>query len=84
MSGEEKENQTFEEDNQKFLGIKKHSYHLMAIFTTTNRLFDGMMYLLVRIPISFPMKMLLTSVNMHTLPCSGRVAQELSAEKKPL
>lgn len=47
FTNEEKENQKFEEDNQKFLGIKKHSYHLMAIFTTTNRLFDGMMYLLV-------------------------------------
>ena len=36
FTNEEKENQKFEEDNQKFLGIKKHSYHLMAIFTTTN------------------------------------------------
>ncbi len=47
FTNEEKENQKFEEDNQKFLGIKKHSYHLMAIFSTTNRLFDGMMYLVV-------------------------------------
>ena len=47
FANEDKENEKFEEDNQKFLRIKKHSYHLMAIFTTTNRLFDGMMYLLV-------------------------------------
>lgn len=47
FTNEEKENQKFEEDNQKFLSIKKHSYHLMAVFTTTNRFFDGMMYLLV-------------------------------------
>ncbi len=47
FTNEEKENQKFEEDNQKFLGIKKHSYHLMAVFTTANRLFDGMMYLVV-------------------------------------
>ena len=47
FTNEEKENEKFEEDNQKFLNIKKHSYHLMATFTTTNRLFDGMMYLLV-------------------------------------
>ena len=47
FTNEEKENQKFEEDNLKFLNIKKHSYRLMATFTTTNRLFDGMMYLLV-------------------------------------
>lgn len=47
FANEEKENEKFEEDNLKFLGIKKHSYRLMATFTTTNRLFDGMMYLLV-------------------------------------
>ena len=47
FTNEEKENEKFEEDNQKFLSIKKHSYRLMATFTTTNRLFDGMMYLLV-------------------------------------
>ncbi len=47
FTNEEKENEKFEEDNQKFLSIKKHSYRLMATFTTTNRLFDGMMYVLV-------------------------------------
>ena len=47
FTNEEKEKQKFEEDNQKFLGIKKHSYHIMAAFSTTNRLFDGMMYLIV-------------------------------------
>ncbi len=47
FANEEKEKAKFEEDNQKFLEIKKHSYHLMALFSTSNRLFDGMMYLLV-------------------------------------
>ena len=47
FTNEEKEKQKFEEDTQKFLGIKKHSYHIMAAFSTTNRLFDGMMYLIV-------------------------------------
>lgn len=47
FTNEEKEEQKFEEDNQKFLGIKKRNYRLMAIFSTTNRLFDGMMYLVV-------------------------------------
>ena len=47
FTNEEKEKQKFEEDNQKFLGIKKHSYHIMAAFSTTNRLFDGLMYLIV-------------------------------------
>lgn len=47
FTNEEKENQKFEEDNLKFLDIKKRSYHVMATFSTTNRLYDGMMYLLV-------------------------------------
>ena len=47
FTNEEKEKQKFEEDNQKFLEIKKHGYRLMAVFSTTNRLFDGMMYLVV-------------------------------------
>ena len=47
FTNEEKENQKFEEDNLKFLKIKKHSYSIMATFTTTNRLFDGLMYLVV-------------------------------------
>lgn len=47
FTNEDKENEKFEEDNQTFFSIKKHSYHLMAVFSTTNRLFEGMMYLLV-------------------------------------
>lgn len=47
FANEEKEKEKFEEDNQKFLKIKKHSYHVMAVFSTTNRLFDGLMYLCV-------------------------------------
>ena len=47
FTNEEKENQKFEEDNLRFLDIKKHSYRIMATFSTTNRLFDGLMYLVV-------------------------------------
>lgn len=47
FTNEEKEKEKFEEDNRKFFNIKKHGYHLMAVFSSTNRLFDGMMYLLV-------------------------------------
>ena len=47
FTNEEKENQKFEEDNVKFLGIKKRSYSIMATFSTTIRLFDGLMYLVV-------------------------------------
>ncbi len=47
FTNEEKENEKFEEDNQKFLSIKKRSYRIMGIFSTTNRLFDGLMYLVV-------------------------------------
>ena len=47
FTNEEKENQKFEEDNIKFLGIKRRSYSIMATFSTTIRLFDGLMYLVV-------------------------------------
>lgn len=47
FANEEREKEKFEKDNLKFLGIKKHSYHVMAVFSTTNRLFDGLMYLCV-------------------------------------
>lgn len=47
FTNEEKESQKFEEDNVKFLGIKKRSYSIMATFSTTIRLFDGLMYLVV-------------------------------------
>lgn len=47
FTNEEKEKEKFEADNQRFLGIKKYSYHIMAVFSTTNRLFDGLMYLVV-------------------------------------
>ena len=47
FTNEDKENEKFEEDNQRFLSIKKRSYRIMATFSTTNRLFDGMMYLVV-------------------------------------
>ncbi|MGN0334095.1 MAG: ABC transporter ATP-binding protein [Lachnospiraceae bacterium] len=47
FTNEEKENDKFGQDNQKFLGIKKHSYRIMAQFSTAIRLFDGLMYLLV-------------------------------------
>ncbi len=45
--GEEMENQKFEEGNHKFLQIKKKSYHYMAGFHSTNRVFDGVMYIAV-------------------------------------
>ena len=47
FTNEEKEKEKFEEDNQKFLSIKKRSYRIMGTFSTTNRLFDGLMYLVV-------------------------------------
>lgn len=47
FTNEEKEQEKFEEDNQKFYGIKKRSYKFMAAFQTTTRAFDGLMYLTV-------------------------------------
>lgn len=47
FTNEAKEQEKFEEDNQKFRSIKERSYHVMAGFHTTTRTFDGIMYLVV-------------------------------------
>lgn len=47
FTNEEKEKQKFEEDNIKFLAIKKEYYKIMGIFSTSTRMFDGIMYLVV-------------------------------------
>lgn len=47
FTNEEKEEEKFEEDNQKFYRIKKRGYKFMAAFQTTTRAFDGLMYLTV-------------------------------------
>ena len=41
------EQDKFEYDNVKFLGIKSKTYQYMAIFQTSIRIFDGLMYLSV-------------------------------------
>ncbi len=45
FANEDVENAKFEEDNQKFFGVKKHSYRYMGLFNCSTRLFDGLMYL---------------------------------------
>lgn len=47
FTNEEKEQEKFEEDNQKFRVIKEKGYHIMAGFNTTIKAFDGVMYLVV-------------------------------------
>ncbi len=47
FTNEEMENSKFEEDNGRFLDIKKLTYRYMAAFQTTVKMFDGIMYLLV-------------------------------------
>lgn len=44
FANEEIEQQKFEIDNQKFFSIKKLSYKFMGAFSTTTRMFDGIMY----------------------------------------
>lgn len=44
---EDREIEKFEEDNRKFLGIKKHSYKYMGAFNCSTRAFDGIMYIIV-------------------------------------
>ncbi len=44
FANEDVEREKFEKDNQKFFGIKKLSYRFMGAFSTTTRMFDGIMY----------------------------------------
>lgn len=47
FTNEEREKERFEEDNQRFLTVKKHGYMYMGLFQTATRYFDGVMYLAV-------------------------------------
>ena len=47
FAAEAQENEKFEEGNQVFQTMKKKTYHAMAAFNTSTRLFDGLMYLVV-------------------------------------
>ncbi len=47
FAAEKQENEKFEVGNQTFQTIKKKTYHAMAAFNTSTRLFDGLMYLVV-------------------------------------
>lgn len=47
FTNEDRELEKFEQDNQKFLSIKKVTYRLMAAFNVTTKGFEGAMYLAV-------------------------------------
>ena len=47
FTNEEIEMDKFETDNGRFLDIKKESYKYMAMFQTSVKIFDGLMYMLV-------------------------------------
>lgn len=47
FTNEDMENRKFEVDNNKFLDIKRETYKYMALFQTTVKMFDGVMYLAV-------------------------------------
>ena len=44
FANEELEQEKFEKDNKEFFGIKKLSYKYMGAFSTSTRMFDGIMY----------------------------------------
>jgi len=44
FANEDIEQQKFEKDNKNFFSIKKLSYKFMGAFSTTTRMFDGIMY----------------------------------------
>ena len=47
FAAEEMEAEKFAEGNEAFQRIKKQTYHFMALFQSSTRLFDGLMYLVV-------------------------------------
>ena len=47
FANEDVEREKFTEENNKFLGIKRRYYRSMAGFNTINRIFDGLMYLIL-------------------------------------
>ena len=47
FTNEDIENKKFQTDNGTFLDIKKETYKYMALFQTTVKMFDGLMYLMV-------------------------------------
>ena len=47
FANEDIENAKFEEGNQEFLRLKKNGYWVMGIFSTSTRIFDGLMNLIV-------------------------------------
>lgn len=47
FANEDMEREKFEKDNQEFFSIKKLSYRFMGAFSTTTRMFDGIMYAVV-------------------------------------
>ncbi|MGI6115027.1 MULTISPECIES: ABC transporter ATP-binding protein [unclassified Clostridium] len=47
FTNEELEKEKFREGNQGFLNIKKQMYRYMALFQSSTRLFDGLMYITV-------------------------------------
>lgn len=54
--GEKIENKKFREGNNTFLSIKQLSYRLMGAFSSTNRMFDGVMYITVVVVGAFFMR----------------------------
>ncbi len=47
FTNEALESAKFEQGNQEFLRVKKHAYMLMGMFSTSTRVFDGLMYLTI-------------------------------------
>jgi len=47
FTNESLESQKFEDGNQEFLKIKTYGYRIMGVFSTSTRVFDGLMYLTI-------------------------------------
>lgn len=47
FANEEIEQRKFDEGNERFLDLKAESYRVMGCFGTSNRIFDGLMYIVI-------------------------------------
>ncbi len=56
FANEECEKEKFEDGNEKLLSIKRLSYKYMAGFQSTNRFFDGLMYIIIVVAGAFFLK----------------------------
>ena len=77
FANEDIEEKKFAKGNEKFLSVKSKVYHIMAMFHSSTRLFDGIMYIVVVICGAFFIKAgTLTAVSYTHLAAFARAKKQ--------